>query len=168
MTPPGASAVDLDACDLGAMEEKYAFMVEAHAAHVEGRAIPPRATFRAIGQRFPGALKELERLPRDLLVARLAGVHAAQETGEIPPWLILVHAYHLTLAHCLLRVAGRRTAVDDAADPFPFDAEMIRAVHAPRRQKLEAIAVAFLARWSGRPPEAIAAELAFVSWPLRT
>jgi hypothetical protein len=172
MTSPRVPGVDLDACDLDAMEEKYTFMAEAHAAHVEGRAIPPRSTFRAIGQRFPGALKELERLSRDVLVARLDGVRAARLGGEIPAWLALVYAYHLTLAYCLARVAMRGRAhageVIGEIDPTPFDAELVRAVAAPRREKLEVIAVAFLARRSGRSAEAVASELGFVTGPVRT
>lgn len=160
--PPSAS-------ELEALEEKYAFMVAAHEAHRARTPIPPHATFRAMGQRFPGALKELERLPPETLRARLDDVRRARAHGDVAPWIAIVHDYHHVLARCLALIATREIARPTDARETLLDVAIREAFEVrPRRPKLETITVAIVAARAGLEVAAVVERLGFVSGGMRS
>jgi len=92
-----------------------------HALRVTRHAIAPRAELAALAAAYPGALRELDRLPLPLIERRLASLRAvASGAAEMQRWMTLQSAYHgfmraaLRLRRALLS-AGERSFVDPAA-----------------------------------------------------
>src|SRR5437764_2833212 len=92
---------------LNELVDKYRALVELRhrlpkAAERERRPSDPgeRRGLRELAHAFPGALRELERLPTAELESRLAAVVAAQAGAPPEPWMAWIHAYH-----ALMRVA---------------------------------------------------------------
>lgn len=82
------------------LTDKYAEVLALRDAHARGEDPPDlRARLRTLASRYPGALRELDRLPREVIVERLA----ALATGELAPWMVAMDRYHRWL-----RVALRR------------------------------------------------------------
>lgn len=71
--------------------QKYEEMLALRDAHARGEDPPDvKQRLRALASRFPGCLRELDRLPRDAIVARLE----ALGRGGLEPWMIAVDRYH--------------------------------------------------------------------------
>ncbi|MBX7193163.1 MAG: hypothetical protein K1X94_14005 [Sandaracinaceae bacterium] len=76
---------------------------------------PPalRERLRDLAELAPGALGELDRLPRETIVARLAELAAVEGDTTLAPWMIAVDRYHRWLRvglrgrGGLVREAGR-------------------------------------------------------------
>jgi AcrR family transcriptional regulator len=82
------------------LEHKYTEILALRDAHARGEDPPDvRARMRALASRFPGSLRELDRLPREAIVQRLAEL----ALGELAPWMIAMDRNHRWL-----RVALRR------------------------------------------------------------
>jgi hypothetical protein len=85
-----------------------------------------RSAFRRVAKEFPGALRELDATPAEVLRARhaIAGeAHRATSAGEpypLPLWLELADAYHrelreaLAIKHWLARRLPRGGTVDES------------------------------------------------------
>lgn len=74
---------------------------------------------RALAREFPGALRELDCLPLDVLDLRLSVVTRAAEGGAIEQWVIWMVAYHRRMRVALavkrrLAEVGRAETVDTA------------------------------------------------------
>lgn len=89
--------------DTAALREKYAALEALRRARLSApNDEPPIDALRALSRRFPGALRELERMPLPTIVARgevldevLAGTR-----GE-PLWSVAQRSYHDALARAL-------------------------------------------------------------------
>jgi hypothetical protein len=83
------------------LTDKYAEILALRDAHARGEDPPDlRERLRALASRYPGALRELDRLPREVIVQRLA----ALAENELAPWMVAMDRYHRWL-----RVALRRS-----------------------------------------------------------
>ena len=83
--------------ELRDIRDKHARIAALRDAHErEGRAEePPRAELASLAARWPGALRELDDLPRDVLAARLAELDAALASGgPVAPWARAQIAFH--------------------------------------------------------------------------
>src|SRR4029079_2032729 len=98
-----------------ALEEKYAEIAALRRARDLGEPIPEKAVFKALADRFPGALHELDTLPLDVVDARLAALRAALAGSEIEPWMAWMASYH-----ALLR-AGLRVRIPTMKDRLCTD-----------------------------------------------
>ena len=108
-----------------ALEGKYAEIAELRRARDRGEPIPPRAVFKALAERFPGALQELDTLPLDVVDARLAAIRAALAGGGIEAWIAWMIGYHALLRASLrirLRAAKARFCSDERAVELAEDA----------------------------------------------
>jgi hypothetical protein len=95
-------------------------MRRAHAEGLEDDEAPAR--MRALAERFPGALREIDRLPLPVIELRIAQLRA----GERPGWASTLVAYH-----GWMRVAFRiKRARPRDADPR-IVREWLAAVHRP-------------------------------------
>lgn len=108
MPPSPAPAVDPRGSRAGAvvrrLAQKYAELLALRDAHARGEDPPDvKARLRALAARFPGALRELDQLPRQAIVARLAALEAAPTEGPLATWMIATDRVHRWL-----RVALRR------------------------------------------------------------
>lgn len=88
---------------------KHRELVRLRAAYAAGEPPPDKAFFVSFVAEFPGALRELDRLPAPVLEARLHALEHALSTepdreefidlaDEGGPWLVITLAYHATLA----------------------------------------------------------------------
>jgi hypothetical protein len=90
-----------------ALREKYLTLQRMRLAHAQSGAVAPREELRALARRFPGALRELDRLPFDRIEARLAELDAALGgAGPLPDWVPVQLAFHGWLRLALLARAG--------------------------------------------------------------
>lgn len=78
---------------LQALQNKYRTL-HALRVHATPRTVP-RATFAVLSTAFPGALRELDRVPMSVLEARLSAI-AAVLAGQtkVERWMVLQCAYH--------------------------------------------------------------------------
>lgn len=113
--------------------EKHATLIALRARRAEAPdAPPPRDALRALAERFPGALRELERLPPETLRRRMEELDRATRTGASPPrWAEAQRAYHLALREALAERAKSREPA--TAAPMP---------HVPGRGAMVAWAIA--------------------------
>ena len=101
---------------LRALHSKYQTL---RALRLEVRAEPPRAPLLALAREFPGALRELDQLPMELIDARLDAIERVL-AGERPiePWMRMQIGYH-GFMRAVLRIRrlsrGRSVDFDDAA-----------------------------------------------------
>ncbi len=93
---------------LSALADKYAAIAALRHDRERGLPIPERAVFKALAERFPGALHELDTLPLELVDARLAALQAALAGGVIEPWMAWMVGYH-ALLRAGLRIRIRTT-----------------------------------------------------------
>jgi hypothetical protein len=78
-----------------------------------------RATFAALSAAFPGALRELDRVPMSVLLERNAAIAAVLAgSAEPEPWMQLQSAYHGFMRAVLrIRRGLRERALHDFTDP---------------------------------------------------
>lgn len=168
MSTRPASFPDLDTAALAALEDKYAQLLALRRARDATHAPPPdsRPVLRALSRRFPGCLRELDRLTETDLAERLAVVRGARAGAATPTWVRWVDAYHRVLAAALWI---RTKACDDADSPDRLDrlaegaaafspvanAAFVRAALQPPRGKLAPLILAEVGAAFGEDPHAI-------------
>ena len=101
---------------LRALQSKYQTL---RALRLEGGAEPPRARLFALARAFPGALRELDQLPMELLETRFEAIERALGgEGPVEAWMRLQVGYH-GFMRAVLRIRrlsrGRSLDFDDAA-----------------------------------------------------
>lgn len=87
--------------DLRALRDKYATLAEMRRSDARGEPHRPDAFYRALAARFPGALKELDRLPLEEIDRRVSGLARALDGGAVEPWMTAITAYHAKLRELL-------------------------------------------------------------------
>ncbi|MDI1483113.1 hypothetical protein [Polyangium sp. y55x31] len=155
-----------------ALESKYAAIAELRRARDRGEPIPERAVFKALAERFPGALHELDTLPLDVVDARLAAIRAVVAGGEIEPWMAWMASYHALLRaglHIRIRTTKDRTRGAERASELAADASShagievdVAFVHAtlrPPKGRLVGVVYTRLEALFGEPASSIRATL---------
>jgi hypothetical protein len=136
-------------------------------------ALPPRAELRSLARQFPGALRELDRLPLPLIEARLRELEQVLAEGREPAlWMSLQVSYHgfmrATLrikrwsrawpdeqAAALSALAARYVpAADEPALGF-FDAQVLALIRNPPAGRLNPFVIASVAHLHGTTPDAV-------------
>lgn len=95
------------------LRTKYSEILALRDAHARGEDPPDvRTRMRALAAHSPGALRELDRLPRETLVAKLTALEEAARTHVAEPWMIAMDRYHRWLRVGLVRrsALGGRSA----------------------------------------------------------
>ncbi len=87
--------------ELRALAEKYSTLAEMRRSDARGEPHRPDAFYRALAARFPGALKELDRLPLEEIDRRVRELGRVLGGGEASAWMIAVGAYHARLRELL-------------------------------------------------------------------
>jgi hypothetical protein len=135
--------------------------------------LPPRDELRSLARQFPGALRELDRLPLPLIEARLRELEQVLAEGCEPAlWMRLQVSYHgfmrATLrvkrwsrgwpqeqSAALAALAARYVpAADEPALSF-FDAEALGSIRRPPAGRLNPFVLAAVARLHGTTPEVV-------------
>lgn len=109
------SGADRDA--LRSLREKYLALERLRQADADGGGGDPRAEMAALAARFPGALRELDRLPLDEIDARLDTLgHAIDADARAPDWVRWQVALHGWLRAALrIRRLARGVASPEVA-----------------------------------------------------
>jgi hypothetical protein len=153
----------MTATHLGPLREKYLELLRLREEHRGGSAADPRARLAALAARFPGALRQIDRLTMDTIEARLFALDRAIEKGApAPRWARLEIAYHGRM-RATLRVKGAVRGVTDEAEALRcaaaawareadeprerLDSEALSQIRSPKSRRLhpmvlEAVAAA--------------------------
>jgi hypothetical protein len=92
----------LDAEELRALAEKYETLAAMRQREAGGEPPHENVFYQRLAARFPGALKELDRLPLEEIDRRARELRFAAESGEVAAWMVAVAAYHARLKELLL------------------------------------------------------------------
>lgn len=104
----------LDAATLRALADKYATLAAMRRSEEAGE--PPRenAFYQRLAARFPGALKELDRLRLDEIERRAIALAEAASGGDQADWMVAVAAYHARLRELLAAKRRGERVCEDA------------------------------------------------------
>lgn len=81
--------------ELEELRAKYMTMVRLREDNAGKTGGDPRSTLSALAARFPGALREIDELPMDVLSARLKALAAAEEDlSRVERWMAAMAAFH--------------------------------------------------------------------------
>lgn len=166
----------IDPPRIRALLGKYQAM---RALRIAEHATAPRAELLALASAFPGALRELDRLPLEQIEARMRALEHVLATGRAPDaWMELQSAYHgfmraalrirrqllaqpqLPLedaASCLVSIAYEPESGEPPASRF--DSEALRVLAKPPRGRLNPWVMAQVARDWGVDTSAVQAAL---------
>jgi hypothetical protein len=113
------------------LARKYDVLADLRKRREEGGGVAPRAELLALAREFPGALRELDTLPRAEIERRSAALRATLLGDPPAPWMTWLIAYHATMRAALFikgrlaRSGGRATelcppatAGDEARSPL--------------------------------------------------
>ena len=143
------SYIELDRHAAFRLAWKYETLLTLRRERIEGKPIPARPFFRALCAEFPGALKELDRLPQAVLeqrqrelMAALGEHHGSATRVAVPLWAGVTVAYHRSLRGGLAsvpnesrerRAPGRRVAraVEHVAYTLELDKELVQQLLFP-------------------------------------
>jgi hypothetical protein len=163
---------------LSALRLKYQTIRELRLQADADATIAPRAELAALAHAFPGALRELDRLPMASLEARLCALDLALcDAAEPEPWMWLQSGYH-GFMRAVLRIRrlsrGRPKLIVDAASELaalayePADDEPpaqrfgvaeLSAIRRPPGGRLNPWVLAQVAHDHGVTPELVRAAL---------
>jgi hypothetical protein len=133
------------------LRDKYGEIHALRVEHARGDAVDPRTRMRALARRFPGALRELDELPMELIEARLRALDAALAAGP-PfaswPWIALQ-----ALDQVLLELSAQDVAGD--ADALLLDRAAVAVILEPPGGRLGPWVLAEVARQAGVDAEAV-------------
>lgn len=155
---------------LSGLVDKYTRLLRLRSVADE---LPPRDELRSLARQFPGALRELDRLPLPTIEARLRELERVLDEGSEPAlWMRLQVSYHgfmrATLrvkrwsrawpeerAAALAELAARYVpAADEPALEF-FDAEALGLIRNPPDGRLNPFVIAAVARLHGTTSEIV-------------
>jgi hypothetical protein len=97
----------MKACNPSELLEKYLEMRELRRLDAAGKLADPKPRMRALAKRFPGALREIDELPPEIIQKR---IDALEKEGEPERWMIAMARFHEAMRDVLAikRVIGRR------------------------------------------------------------
>ena len=143
------SFIELDRHAVSRLAWKYETLLTLRRERNDGKPIPARTFFRALCAEFPGALKELDRMPPSLLERRhqelmaALGEHRGTATRvAVPLWAGVAAAYHRSLGGSLSsvpdelrerRAPGRRVAraIEHVAHTLELDKDLVQRLLFP-------------------------------------
>lgn len=120
----GATGASPAATELEKLRRKYERMLALRDAHADTSAPEPdpRPEMASLAEQYPGVLREIDRLPRDIILARidaLAGAMTAPSRAE--PWMIAQVVFHRHARGALATkrwLAGRKHVTDGDTTAF--------------------------------------------------
>lgn len=91
----------LRAADLRALRDKYERMLQLRLLHERARAEPdfvepdPRRALAELARVFPGALREIDELPLEVIRARIDALGAAEaDESRVTSWMTVIARFH--------------------------------------------------------------------------
>ena len=152
--------------DLAGLARKYDALADLRERREQGGGVAPRSELLALAREFPGALRELDALPRAEIERRRAALRTALLGDPPAPWMTWMIAYHATMRAALFvkaRLAATsgpsdetcRALAEEAARRFalPIDDAFVRAVARPPARRVNAAVFERLGRELGVPAD---------------
>lgn len=103
---------------ISALRDKYERMLTLREAHLRPDEPDPRAEMQALAAAFPGALRDLDRLPLVEIGHRIEALRVAEdEPARVEGWMIAEHTFHRYARGAL---AVKRWLSENAADEAAF------------------------------------------------
>jgi hypothetical protein len=133
--------------EVAALTDKYQQLLELRRARERGEPPPPRLVFQRLAARFPGALRELDRMPMPTLERRIAELALARASGVTRDWMAISASYH-ELLRFALRYKGK--APDLTALPAGCDREFLDRLAEPPGGRVVPLVCGAIARVLGR------------------
>jgi hypothetical protein len=126
------------------LARKYDAIADLRARREAGGGVAPRTELAALARAFPGALRELDTLPSDVIEERRAALGAALQGAPLAPWVTWMIAYHATMRAALFlkarlardvrpRLASSASSSDATAPALSDDRARDLAEEAARR-----------------------------------
>jgi len=134
--------------DLAGLAAKYAQIIDLRQRRERGEAQPSRDVFRDLARAFPGALRELDRMPMSVIERRIAELGRARADGMVLDWMVVQSHYHR-----LLRYALERKQLPRGSPPLAVsgvDEEFLACLERPPGGRLVPLVLSALARLLGR------------------
>jgi hypothetical protein len=138
----------VSADDVDEMVAKYDEIARLRRGDADGSIVDPRPAMRALAARFPGALRELDRLTMAEIERRLAHLRDVKRAvTDEAPWVALVARFHRLMRDELRGMGGRplprghRTSafiIETLAAESETSVESIRALLMPWVRSREA------------------------------
>jgi len=152
------------------LARKYDKLADLRNRREAGGGVAPRGELLVLAREFPGALRELDTLPRAEIERRRAEIRAALLGDPPAPWMTWLIAYHATMRAALFikgRLARSRTrptrVPDDLAREIardaerhtqvPIDESFVQAVAKPPARRVNAAVFDRLGRELGVPAD---------------
>ena len=157
--------------ELAALARKYDALADLRERREKGGGVAARGELLALAREFPGALRELDTLPRAEIERRRVSLRTALLGDPPAPWMTWMIAYHATMRAALFLKArlarGSRTVAaptsdetcralaEEAARRFtlPIDEPFVRAVERPPARRVNAAVFERLGRELGIPAD---------------
>ena len=138
----------------GDLRDKYLRLRALREEHARARREPtnaepdPRAAMTRLAADFPGALREIDRLPAHVIDARIAELEAVMEGAPVAPW-VQAHLHIHSRARAVLAakrgMGGARTPDDTHRARFPEVADELERIAAPPGGRLMPLVTAWVA-----------------------
>ena len=124
------------------LARKYRTLLALRHAHARDGSVARPAELRDLAAEFPGALRELDALPVEVMRARADALEAAHGSGaDLAPWMTAMAGYHALMRATLTIKRAYGPGGDTGAVPGAVD-----ALHAETGIALEAHDLAAIAR----------------------
>lgn len=146
------------ACEYSALARKYRTLLALRHERERTGEVAERAILRALSNEFPGALRELDRMPLDEIERRASALEAASTTDGGEPWMHWLAAYHaLVRAALFVKSRGKACSADEgevaraasAHASIEVSAAFVREMRAPRGGRVsEAVLYELSARFA--------------------
>jgi hypothetical protein len=119
--------------ELAGLLRKYDALDDLRERREKGAGVAPRAELLALAREFPGALRELDTLPRAEIERRRAQIRTTLLGDSPAPWMTWMIAYHVTMRAALFlkaRLARSRATPAEPPSGSILPAEEIRKLAA--------------------------------------
>ncbi len=147
---------------LRGLRAKYVEMARLRDLHAAGDTTAPKPAMRALAAQFPGALREIDELPRGEIDRRIAALDGAiDDVARVAPWMIAIARYHgwwrfalrLRSATLEMRTVERArrwcsmqiSSAPDEPDPRRLDDALLERLVRPPDGRLHRVITAHLA-----------------------
>lgn len=151
--------------ELSALARKYRTLLALRREHEQTGEVAEREALRALSREFPGALRELDRMPLDEIERRARALEAASRTRCGEPWMQWLVAYH-ALVRAALFIKSQRLEDQGASEEevaraasiharVDVSAAFVREIRRPREGRISRTVLQELSERFETPPQQI-------------
>jgi hypothetical protein len=143
--------------ELGELASKYALIRDLRQRRERGEPPPSREVFRDLARAFPGALRELDRMPMSVILRRIAELDRARTDGCVLLWMVVQAHYHRLLRYALAH--KQRARLMNSPSILGVDEEFSSCLERPPGGRVVPLVLSAIARLIGRDVAEVASIL---------